>query len=186
VAAHAARSGRRKLLLLGVVVLLAAGGLSGWLISSGLASTGETALSPGDPAPAFSLPPLEAGRPRVSLSGFRGRPVVLNFFASWCPPCRTELPAFQAASRRYGGRVQFVGVDVGDTSAAARQLVGDTGVTYPVGVDPDYRVAGGRYQLLGMPTTVFVNADGTVAGSVTGQVGQPRLEAWLGRLLRGS
>ncbi len=138
---------------------------------------------PGAVPPRLSLPPLLPGHPRVSLPRAGHRPVVLNFFASWCGPCKQELPLLARAARHEHGRIAFVGVDVNDNAAHARQLVRTSGVRYPVGQDPQGRAAT-RYGLLGLPTTVFIGADGRVARAVSGQLTPAALDHWLHALSR--
>jgi cytochrome c biogenesis protein CcmG, thiol:disulfide interchange protein DsbE len=138
----------------------------------------------GSPAPGFSTARLgQTGS--VSLSEFRGRPVVMNFFAAWCPPCRDELPTLSAAQRRVGGNVVFLGIDVADSTSAALDLVRTSGVTYPLGTDPDYKIADSLYHLRGLPSTVFIDANGNVAATVLGQLSprvlDQRLTALTGR-----
>lgn len=130
-------------------------------------------------AAAFSVASLRQPAPPVRLSDYRGRPVVINFFASWCAPCRTELPMLEAAKRRAGGRVAFIGIDVSDTRGPALAMVNDAGVTYPLGVDPSYHVSADLYHLFGLPTTVFVAADGTVVETYRGQLNPGALRRWL-------
>ena len=89
------------------------------------------------PAKTFTLDDVRAGRPPVSLEALRGRPVVLNFFGSWCPPCVREMPALQAISERYRGRIAFVGVTFNDGREAAKGALDPAGVLNPgVLIDP--------------------------------------------------
>ena len=121
----------------------------------------------GEQAPQFRMGLLSGGT--LSLEELRGKPVVVNFMASWCPPCRAEMPAFEKAWQQHKDRVVFVGVAVEDTESAAKALVEKTGVTYPVGLD-DGNVIARAYELKGMPTTVFLDPNGAVVKRVTGQV----------------
>lgn len=97
-----------------------------------------------------------------NLSDFRGQPLVLNFWASWCPPCIAEMPDLQAVYTDYKDRVDFLGLNMQETNIEnARALVEETGVRYPLGNDPDgaiYNSFGG----IAMPTTVLISADGEV------------------------
>lgn len=127
----------------------------------------------GAPAPTFSLDDVRSPGTPVGLA--EGRPAVVNFFAAWCIPCREELPLLEHASQRSAGAVSFVGVDVNDSRTAATDLLDAAGVTYPTGYDPDRSVAG-RYRLQGMPTTVFVDADGRVAGVARGKLTAAELD----------
>ena len=100
------------------------------------------------------------------VGDFLDRPVVLNFFASWCTPCITEMPALESISQQRPD-VAFVGLAYNDTPTRAREIVADTGVSYATGVDPDSAI-GNAYGILGMPTTLFIAPDGEVAYQHTG------------------
>lgn len=104
-----------------------------------------------------------------SLADFAGTPTVINFWASWCPPCIVEMPAFEAVHQELRPHVAFLGLNVGDEPGAARRLATQTGVTYPLGEDPDsaiFQAFGG----IGMPTTVFVDGDGMIVHMVTSRL----------------
>lgn len=104
---------------------------------------------------------------RVSFSDLPEAPVVLNFFASWCPTCIAEMPDFETVSQNLAGEVVFLGLATQDRAENAVELVDQTGVTYAVGNDQNGDVFG-IFKGLGMPTTVFLNADRTVANVHTG------------------
>ena len=150
--------------------------VAGVLLGGGYAAFAGGDSTPPRPAPAFSVEDVRDPATRVALP--TGRPVVVNFFAAWCEPCRRELPVLQDAWARHGERVAFVGIDVADSRTNASELLSETGVTFPAGYDPHREVAG-LYRLNGMPTTVFVGADGRIAGTVKG----PLTKAELGRRL---
>jgi len=126
-------------------------------------ATSSTAASPtvaaGDPFPDLSLPCLEGGRP-VRL-GTLGTPMLVNLWASWCGPCRQELPEFQRFAQRAGDRVRVVGVDTRDSDAAGRSLVAELHLDFAMLVDPEGRLlaAVGRTAL---PLTLFVDAHGNI------------------------
>ncbi|MEV1286043.1 TlpA disulfide reductase family protein [Micromonospora sp. NPDC049679] len=119
---------------------------------------------PSDAARADALPKIElscfTGGRGVPLGTIRG-PIVINLWASWCPPCRAELPAFERLHQRTAGKLHVVGVDTKDTRAAAQSTGEDLGLTFPTLFDPDerLRLALGRN---GLPMTLFVDADGRV------------------------
>ncbi len=126
---------------------------------------------PGRPAPSWSLPDLRHPGDVVSLAGFAGRPVVVNFWASWCPPCRKEMPALAVAARRLAGKVDFVGVDTNDSRPAVIAFAAKTGVAYPLGLVP--------YGVYGLPATFFVSAQGRLLGRQVGAMTNGRLDQLL-------
>ncbi len=134
------------------------------------------------PAPQFRLPSLTDEAAMVAIADFRGRPVVLNFWATWCLPCRREMPLLAAADRRLGGAVSFVGVNYQDSTDEALALLADTGVTYPSGMDVDGEV-GRSYGLYGMPTTVFIAADGRIVGRYLGEMSATTLDRFIVKLV---
>ena len=134
----------------------------------------------GRPAPAFTVSNVRESQPDVSLGQFAGKPLVINFWASWCVPCRREMPAFESVYRRRAGKVAFLGVDRQDARDDALRFLDRTGVTYPSGYDPDGKLDA-PYRLRGMPTTVVVAANGTVVDHVSGPMSEDRLERVLER-----
>jgi cytochrome c biogenesis protein CcmG/thiol:disulfide interchange protein DsbE len=135
------------------------------------------------PAAFFQLENVRPGEAPVSLAAFRGTPVVLNFWASWCVPCRREMPFFAAVSEQHKGRVAFVGVNHQDQRPPALDLLAETGVPYPSGFDPRGAVAA-AYGLFGMPTTVFISTQGEVLERRTGEMSRRELEETIRRLFR--
>lgn len=134
--------------------------------------------SDGPEIPDLSLTTFEGET--TDLHRFVGTPLVVNFWASWCPPCAAEMPDFQAVSQQLGEQVGFVGINTSDDAGLADDLAERTGVTYDLLRDPDgqaFRAFGG----FGMPTTVFVAADGTVQQTHTGFLTR---EALLGEIER--
>lgn len=118
----------------------------------------------GAPAPMFSLPRL-TGEGDLSLSSFRGKTVVLNFFASWCHPCKREAPDLESVWRRYRSeRLVVLGVDSGDTRGSAHDFLSAHGVTYPIVFDPEEKLALGAYDLPGLPVTYVINRGGRIVG----------------------
>jgi cytochrome c biogenesis protein CcmG/thiol:disulfide interchange protein DsbE len=149
---------------------------------AGLVAGGLVFGTPDDrgQAAAGEAPPIELARLNgdgsVSLAALRGRPVVVNFFASWCVPCRKELPAFQSVAERLDGQVAFLGVNHQDDRAGGARMLEELGVTFPAGYDPRGEVAL-AYGLLGMPSTVFVSPDGRLLERHLGEMTAEQLEA---------
>lgn len=146
----------------------------------------------GKPAPDFVLPLLSeraaASSGTLALHTLRGRPVVLNFWASWCAPCRAEMPLLVRLHGVYRSRgVEFVGVDVEDDAADARQFMAQYHVDFPVVDATDQRIVT-AYGLTGLPTTVIIDADGVIRdrelGGFIGPEGEKRLVRGLESLLR--
>ena len=148
--------------------------------TAALVSPPPSVLSEGTSAPDFTLPALGGGG-SVSLAAFRGRPVVLSFFASWCPHCREELGSVAAVARADGGRIAVVGVDSNESSdAAAQRLLAAAHASYPVALDPDAKVAT-RYEVVALPVTYFLNANGKVVGATLGAQTVSSLTRWVAR-----
>jgi cytochrome c biogenesis protein CcmG/thiol:disulfide interchange protein DsbE len=116
------------------------------------------------PAPAFKLPRLTGGG-QLSSDDLDGSPYVLNFWATWCDPCRAEMPAFEKVWQKYGPRdVVVVGVNINDDLAEAREFARRRGVTYPLVVDENDELAA-ALGVKGLPQTFFVDAAGDIVGS---------------------
>ena len=137
-------------------------------------------------APAMSLQLLgEEGT--LSDADLRGKPVVLNLWASWCVPCRREAKVFEAAHQKYGDRVHFVGVNVRDDIDDALDFVQEFGVTYPNVFDEGHRFADALGNA-GLPETFFLNADWhfvEASDQAPGELDRAALEAGIETLLGG-
>ena len=132
-------------------------------------------------APDIRLSDLRQADAEVVLSTLRGKPVVVNFFASWCKPCREELPLLKDAHERLGDRVAFLGVAHLDDRQLALEMLDRYDIDYEAGFDPDGTVAR-RYRLRGLPSTAFIGADGKLIGVAAGQLDRAELDDWLTRL----
>jgi cytochrome c biogenesis protein CcmG, thiol:disulfide interchange protein DsbE len=116
----------------------------------------------GGPAPAFSAKRLDTGG-KLALASLRGKPVVLNFFASWCEPCKAESRVLVDAARTYGDRVVFLGVDYHDVTSDGRRFLRAHGIEYPT-VQDGSGMVGDKYGLSGVPETYFIDAKGRLVG----------------------
>jgi cytochrome c biogenesis protein CcmG, thiol:disulfide interchange protein DsbE len=153
-------------------------GLLSLLLTSG--HKGESVANVGAQAPAIDLPDVRAGRARVVLAELRGTPVLVNFWATWCTPCRQEMPLLGAAHKRLGGKLAIVGVDVKDNRAEAVRFLADRKIDYPSAYDPDASLRR-SFEFVGLPVTVLVGRDGRVLDRVTGAVTRSRLNQLLER-----
>jgi cytochrome c biogenesis protein CcmG, thiol:disulfide interchange protein DsbE len=135
-----------------------------WKVAQGSQKEAEL----GKPAPDFTLGRLDrAGS--LQLSSLRGKVVVVNFWASWCHPCREEAPALEAASKQFGDKAVVVGVDVRDASGEARRFLRKYDLTYPA-VHDNRDLTWPKYGLTGLPETFFLDRRGRVVQHVPSRV----------------
>ena len=163
-----------------VLVIVIGGGVLlyrnlGQNIDLGEAIPTETA--PQNLAPDFTVTDAEGNA--VKLSDFRGKGVVLNFWASWCGPCKSEMPHFQTAYETYGEDVHFLMVNMsealGDSRSDAESFLTDGGYTFPVYYDTNAECAYG-YGVTGIPMTFFIDKDGNLVSGKTGMISEADLE----------
>jgi peroxiredoxin len=122
----------------------------------------------------FSLPALDGGT--IRLADFRGKTVVLNFWASWCVPCLEEMPELESFHQNHrSGDVVIIGVNVGETPQTARAFAHKVGVTFPIALDADTSVAT-RYGMRGLPMTIIVGPEGFIRWKHLGQVTREMVE----------
>jgi cytochrome c biogenesis protein CcmG, thiol:disulfide interchange protein DsbE len=138
----------------------------------------------GKPAPAFELALFDGGTAR--LEDLRGKVVFVNFWASWCPPCRDEARMLEAAWQAYRDRdVVFVGANIQDQEPNARAFLEEFGVTYPNGIDRGSRVAI-DYGVWGLPETFIIDRTGRITYKHVGGIGWATLTARLDEALQGT
>lgn len=135
----------------------------------------------GSPAPSFQLKDL-GGQP-VDLESFRGRPVWITFWASWCPPCRAESPEIKAAYERHANSgLVILAIDVGEDPGTVGDYVAKAGLPFVVGLDRTTAVAA-MYRVRGLPTHFFVDVDGVLREVKIGPMGNKEIERRLGSLI---
>jgi cytochrome c biogenesis protein CcmG, thiol:disulfide interchange protein DsbE len=146
--------------------------IAGLCVAASLAAIAWAGLSSpsaaADPvAPAFSLPVLGQSGHRISLSDYAGKPLIVNFFASWCTPCQQETPLLAKFYRAEHGRVALVGLDENDVAGSAQSFTHAHDVSYPVAFDPEV-IAATAYGVDALPQTFFLNASHHVVDRVFG------------------
>ena len=115
----------------------------------------------------------------LRLSDLNGKVVVLNFWASWCPPCRWEMPFFETMWQEYRDRdVVFVGIAMSDTLENARDFAEESGVTYPIALDTTNEIVR-AYEILSLPTTFFIGKDGNIERKLTSAANEGLLKVFL-------
>ena len=170
------RTATRHKVISGLVALCVAGSLAG-IALAGSASGASGASGASDKpsqaadvaAPAFSLPVLGHFGQQVSLGQYAGRPLIVNFFASWCEPCKTETPLLAKFYRAEKGKVALVGLDENDVLGNAMSFTHADGVTYPVGWDPQFGIAS-AYGVNALPQTFFLDARHRIVDRIFGAV----------------
>lgn len=143
-----------------------------------------TGVAVGQLAPNFSLPTL--GGDRLTLAERRGQPVLVNFWASWCGPCRLEMPALVRAYQQYHpDGLEIIGFNVTsqDSRPAVQSFVDEFSVPYPIVLDEAGHVTADDYQLRGLPMSLFINPDGTIARIQLGAMTETQIETFIQELL---
>ena len=135
---------------------------------------GGPASLAGAPAQSFEVRRTD-GR-TDSLAKHRGQVVLLNLWATWCPPCREEMPALERFARENAGNVVVLGVDQGESAAAAQTFAKERGVTFPILVDEQQQY-GRAYEGIGLPTSVVVGRDGHVVKGIDGAMTLEQMRA---------
>ncbi len=161
-----------------------AAAIAGLCVAAALAGIAWAELSSpaaaADPAAhAFSLPVLGQSSRHVSLSDYAGKPLIVNFFASWCAPCQQETPLLARFYRAEHGRVALVGLDENDVAGSALSFTRRHGVSYPVGFDPEV-IAASAYGVDALPQTFFLNASHHIVDRIFGADAPtcPRASRW--------
>lgn len=188
------------ILVLALVVLLAVAGAAYKALSPGVQmdnlATGETVAAEvpegtettadDNLAPDFTVYDLEGNA--HSLSDFRGQPVIVNFWASWCGPCKNEMPDFEEKYKEYGDTIQFLMVNLTDgsqeTVETAQGYIDGQGYTFPVYFDTDYSGAI-AYAVSAVPATYFIDENGSLIAYGKGSLSQEQLQRGIDMLIGG-
>jgi cytochrome c biogenesis protein CcmG/thiol:disulfide interchange protein DsbE len=160
-------------------------GKTAWsVVLAGLVVIAVVASLTSGPAASRRLPAAknftlsQLGHPgKISLAGLAGHPVIINFFASWCLPCKRETPLLASYYRQAGGKVMIIGVDSNDEAGAAQQFLSRAGVRYPVASDPFPASVTTSYGVYGLPQTFFLDSRHRVVKHVLGALSMKQLTA---------
>jgi cytochrome c biogenesis protein CcmG/thiol:disulfide interchange protein DsbE len=160
---------RRLAFAIAGIVIVAFVVLLGWSILNKEPITGLSGITMVNrPAPDFTITTFEG--PKLSLSDLKGKPVVINFWASWCPPCREEAPLLERTWRAYKDRgVVFIGIDLQDKLEHALAYIREFNVTYPNGPDPTGEISI-NYGVSGLPVTFFISKNGEIVRRWVGAI----------------
>lgn len=172
--------GKKFVLLFGFFVIVL------WIVMGKTENNQQIAVNPqvNYRAPNFILPTLD--KRELSLESFQGNPVLINFWASWCPPCRMETPDLMALYQKYGDRIGFIGINVTnqDDVENVYDFVKQYQVTFPIALDHSGEVSR-QYKLLAMPTSYVLDQHGVIVFKKTGIVTKPEIEQVFEQLLKG-
>jgi cytochrome c biogenesis protein CcmG/thiol:disulfide interchange protein DsbE len=174
-------------LVLAAVAILGLLQNRGWLGSSAAiidsvqqSGTGEVApkdSQTGKPAPEFELASLN-GQP-VHLSDYKGHPVLINYWATWCPPCREELPLIQSRHEKYSSDLVVLAINAGEDMATVENYIKTKGFTFPVLLDPEWK-AEALFGIFAYPTSVFIDRNGIIQAKYVGGLNEKNLDDNLG------
>jgi thiol-disulfide isomerase/thioredoxin len=174
---------RAAIAMLSLVVLVASCAKSGPTGPKPVSTPAQNATAaPLLPTQAPGLPSSDPDRFRELLAQLHGTPVIVNIWASWCGPCREEAPLLAAAARRYGDRIQFLGIDILDSKDAALRFTEDFRIPYPSLFDQDGAIRD-SLGFLGQPVTLFYDASGKKVQTHSGLLDQQSLTAGIDELL---
>ncbi len=169
----------KKILIISTIFFIA-------LIVGGVTLMGSTDLSVSlasstnsNEAPDFKLASLSGEE--IRLSDFRGKPVVLNFWASWCGPCREESPILGSAAKKYEQDIEFLGVAVNDSEDKVKTFSRRSGMDYPIGLD-NGSIAD-AYRVNGIPATFFIDGNGQIADTWVGAISEEELTSRIEELI---
>lgn len=167
-----------------VIVLLAVLIIGGYAIFQTFQNDTSKMIKVGEAAPAFRL--ADMNQEPLALSDFKGTPLVVNFWGTFCEPCIREMPSFQKQYEKWKDQgLEIVGINLSEDSFSVASYVKLTGVTYPIVRDVD-RKTEKKYGLRSYPTTFFLNEDGTIQSVVVGEMTEQKIEEHIVQIMNKS
>lgn len=133
----------------------------------------KTGIAIGEKAPDFTVQTIDGKK--VNLSDYKGKKVFLNFWATWCPPCKSEMPHMQSFSEKMPAHVEVLAVNLEESQAKAADFADQYDLTFPILLDKDGAV-GEAYEIYTIPTTYVLNEDGTVDQKIVGPMDEAMME----------
>jgi thiol-disulfide isomerase/thioredoxin len=169
----------------GSLLVIGAAALAGMIYFRQKPASAEPLVQPSavlavdSPAPDFELSSLDGQI--YHLADLSGKPVVVNFWATWCPPCKEEMPQLQDYYDRYSDQFSLLAVDFAESETLVRPFVDELGLTFPILMDPDTAV-NDLYRIQGYPTTYFINASGKISNIHVGYLSANKLKKYMQNL----
>ncbi|WP_270182497.1 redoxin domain-containing protein [Alkalihalobacillus sp. CinArs1] len=163
------------------IVLLILVAALGWGVYSTVIAEPSVGTEINDRAPDFTLTTLE-DEEKVSLSDFEGKPVFLNFWATWCPPCEEEMPDIQAFADQYGEEVEVISVNFTKFEPKKDEIpifVEENNLRFPVLMDNEGKVGEDLYKVISMPTSYMIDREGVIVEKRVGPLTLEEMEEWL-------
>lgn len=158
-------------------------GLVGFTVYQAVASEDRDKPKQGEAAPNFTLTTLDGQT--VQLSDLKGKAVMLNFWGTWCKPCRTEMPAMQAAYQKYKAQgFTIAAINIAETDIAASNFAKQVGISFPIWMDRNREVVK-LYDIGPLPSSIFIDPDGTIVDRIEGPLQLSQLEYYIMRTLGG-
>lgn len=172
-AAQLAKKKKNRLVIRTIVLLL----LLTAVIFTIATKDKEKVLAIGDQAPNFELVDLDGNKQR--LSDYKGQGVFLNFWGSWCGPCKTEMPFMESQSKEFEGKgVHILALNLKDTKLKAETFRDQYGLTFPIARDTDESVRR-AYNVIPLPTTILINKDGIIEDIIPGGMDENRIRSYM-------
>jgi cytochrome c biogenesis protein CcmG/thiol:disulfide interchange protein DsbE len=163
--------------IFGLIIIIGFFWLLGWAVANREAATSRSGLTRiNKPAPPINL--VLFNGETFKTEDPPEKPIVVNFWASWCPPCRDEAPMLEKTWRKYSEEVVFLGVAIQDSDTAAESYIAEFDITYPNGLDLDGKITV-DYGVVGLPVTFLIDPDGTINKRWVGALKETTLNQWL-------